>query len=149
MRKIGTALCLLVVCAGPAVAAKPPKGGTPNPNLSIASSAPSVVFGRSVTISGKLNGGAAGTVMELQQNPYPYKGFKGTGKTTALNPDGTYSIAGVVPQVHTQYRILAHTQPQSQSGTVFVRVHLNVKFRVSDATPKRGQRVTFSGTVAP
>jgi len=32
---------------------------------------------------------------------------------------------------------------------VFVRVRLRVSFSVSDATPKRGARVRFSGTVAP
>jgi hypothetical protein len=149
MRKISAVLAVLAACAGPALAAKPPKPVPPNPNLTIQSSAPSIVFGQSVTISGQLKGGAAGTTMELQQNPYPYTRFRPAGKTAALNPDGTYAISGVVPDKHTQYKIVAKTKPASESGTVFVRVRLKVTFRVSDSTPKRGQRVTFSGTAAP
>ena len=149
MRKISAVLAVVLACAGSALAAKPPKGGTPNPNLSIASSSPSVVFGHSVTISGTLKGGAAGTGIQLQQNPYPYNGFKNAGKNASVNPDGTYAISGVVPDKHTQYRVQAQTKPSSVSGTVFVRVRLAVTFKVSDATPKRGQRVTFSGTAAP
>jgi len=39
MKKLSAALALVLVCAGPAVAAKPPKGPKPNPNLTIKSSA--------------------------------------------------------------------------------------------------------------
>src|SRR3954471_6290342 len=103
MKKISAVLLMLFVCAGPAVAAKPPKGGAPNPNLTIKSSAPSVVFGRSVTISGTAKNIPAGTTIEVQENPYPYKGFKPVaGKTGLVDPTGNYSIAGVVPQMHTQ-----------------------------------------------
>jgi hypothetical protein len=149
MKKISAALALLVVCAGPAVAAKPPKPVKPNPNLTISASSTAVTFGRSVTISGTTKNIASGTSIELQQNPYPYAGFKPTGKTAVVDPAGNYSIAGVVPQVHTQYRVVAKTSPPTTSGTVFVRVRLKVSFSVSDSTPKRGARVRFSGTVAP
>jgi hypothetical protein len=150
MKKLGAALAAVLVCAGPAVAAKPPKPGQPNNNLTIKSSANTVTFGKTVTISGSTKGMAAGTTIEVQQNPYPYTGgFKATGKTGVVDPSGNYSIAGVAPQVHTQYRVTAKTSPPQESAAAFVQVRLRVSFRVSDSTPKKGALVRFSGTVAP
>jgi hypothetical protein len=149
MKKLGAALALVLVCAGPAVAAKPPKAPKPNPNLTIKSSATSVTFGRTIVISGTAKGMAAGTTIEVQQNPYPYAGFKPTGKTGVVDPSGNYSIPGIVPQVHTQYKVVAKTSPPTESTAVTVRVRLRVSFKVSDSTPKKGTFVRFSGTVAP
>jgi hypothetical protein len=149
MKKIGAALALLVVCAGPAVAAKPPKNPKPNSNLTIKASSAAVTFGKTVTISGTTKNIAGGTSVEVQQNPYPYAGFKPTGKTGVVDPSGNYSIPGVAPQVHTQYKVVAKTSPPTESGAVFVRVALRVSFSVGDSTPKRGARVRLSGTVAP
>src|SRR6476661_6103507 len=110
MKKLSAALILLVVCAGPAVAAKPPpKPGKNNQNLTIKSSAAGVTFGRTVTLSGSSKNIPAGTTLEVQQNPYPYAGFKPTGKTGVVDPAGNWSIPGVVPQVHTQYKVVAKT----------------------------------------
>jgi hypothetical protein len=148
MKRIGAALAAVLVCAGPAVAAKPPKG-QPNPNLNIKASATTVTFGKTVTISGTTKGMAAGTTIEVQQNPYPYAGFKPTGKTGVVDPSGNYSIPGVAPQMNTQYKAVAKTSPPQESTTVFVQVRLRVSFSVSDTTPKRGSMVRFSGTVAP
>src|SRR4051794_26925946 len=111
MKKISAALAVVLACAGPAVAAKPPKGGGPNPNLSIQSSANKVTFGKSVTISGNAKNVPAGTSIELQQSPYPYAAFKPTGKTAVVDPTGNYAIAGVIPQLHTQYKVVAKTSP--------------------------------------
>src|SRR3954465_2052256 len=150
MKKLSAALALVLVCAGPAVAAKPPpKPPKANPNLTIKTSAGAVTFGRTVTLSGTSKNIPAGTTIEVQQNPYPYAGFKPTGKTGVVDPSGNWSIAGVAPQVHTQYKVTAKTSPATDSTSVFVRVRLRVSFSVSDATPKRGARVRFSGTVAP
>ncbi|HYZ29306.1 MAG TPA: hypothetical protein VE570_09650 [Thermoleophilaceae bacterium] len=148
MNKLSAALALILVCAGPAVAAKPPKGGGPNPNLTINASATLVTFGRTVTLSGTTKGMSAGTAVEVQRNPYPYAGFTPTGKTGVVDPAGNWSIAGVAPQVHTQYRVVAKASPPVESGTVFVRVRMRVGFRVGDSTPARGTRVRFFGTVA-
>ena len=140
---------MLLVCAGPAVAAKPPKGGGPNPNLTLKSSAGTVTFGRSITLTGTAKNVPAGTVIEAEQNPYPYAAFKSTGKTAVVDPMGNFSIAGIVPQMNTQYRVTAKTSPPTTSGTVFVQVRIRVSFKVSDSTPKRGQMVRFYGTAAP
>ena len=149
MRKLSAVLALALACAGPALAAKPPKPTKPNPNLTIKASAAAVTFGRSVTISGTTKNIASGTTIDLQQNPYPYTGFKPAGKTAVVDPAGNYSIAGVMPQVHTQYRVTAKTSPPATSGTAFVRVRLNVSFSVSTTRPRRGASVRFFGTAAP
>ncbi|HEX4733462.1 MAG TPA: hypothetical protein VH247_03535 [Thermoleophilaceae bacterium] len=145
---MSAALILLVACAGPAVAAKPPKPVKNNQNLTIKASAASVTFGRNVTLSGATKNMPAGTTLEVQQNPYPYAGFKPTGKTGVVDPAGNWSIAGVFPQMHTQYKVVAKTAPPVESGTVFVRVSLRVSFRVGDSTPKKGAMDRFFGTVA-
>jgi hypothetical protein len=150
MKKIGAALALILVCAGPAVAAKPPpKPGKTNPNLTIKASATAVTFGRTVTLSGTTKQIAAGTTVEIQQNPYPYAGFKPTGKTGVVDPSGNWSIPGIAPQVHTQYKAVAKTSPPAESAAVFVRVRLRASFSVGDSTPKKGAMVRFFGTVAP
>jgi hypothetical protein len=143
MKKIGAALAVLVVCAGPAVAAKPPKT---TPTLTIAASSTNVVFGRTFTVSGTTTNVAAGTKVGLQQSPYPYSGFKPSGKTAVVDPSGNWSIAGVAPQANTQYRARVS---KTNSTAVTVHVRLRVAFNVGDSTPKKGQRVRFSGTVAP
>jgi hypothetical protein len=152
MKRIGgVLLVVVVVCAAPAIAAKPPpkppKGG--NPNLTIGSSPSAVTFGRTVTLSGTAKNVAAGTAVEAQANPFPYSGFKSTGKTGVVDPNGNYSIPGVVVSMNTQFRVSAKTSPPSESAAVFVRVRLRVSFKVSDSTPKRGTLVRFSGRVAP
>jgi hypothetical protein len=149
MKKLSAALALVLVCAGPAVAAKPPKGPKPNPNLTIKSSASAVNFGRSITLSGTTKNVPQGTTVEIQQNPYPYSGFKPTGKTAVVDPAGNWSVAGIQPQMHTQYKVVAKTSPPTESGAAFVRVRLSVSFGVSDSTPKKGARVRFHGTVKP
>ena len=149
MKKLSAALALVLVCAGPAVAAKPPKGPKPNPNLTIKSSASAVNFGRSITLSGTTKNIAQGTTVEVQQNPYPYAGFKPTGKTAVVDPSGNWSVGAIQPQMHTQYKVVAKTSPPTDSGAVFVRVRLKVSFSVSDTTPKKGTRVRFFGTASP
>ena len=96
MKKISAVLAVALCCAGPALAAKPPKPVKPNPNLTIQASATSVTFRRSVTLSGTTKNIAAGTSVELQQNPYPYSGFRPAAKTAVVDPMGNWSIAGVV-----------------------------------------------------
>ena len=149
MKKISAVLAVALCCAGPALAAKPPKPVKPNPNLTIQASATSVTFGRSVTISGSVKNIPTGTTVDLQQNPYPYTGFRPTGKTAVVDPSGNYSIAGVVPTMHTQYRVVAKTSPPTTSGTVFVRVAVRVAFSVGTTHPRRRQMVRFYGTAAP
>jgi hypothetical protein len=149
MKKFGAAIALILVCAGPAVAAKPPKPGKGNPNLTIKTSATAVTFGQTVTLSGTTKQIAAGTAVEIYRNPYPYAGFKPTGKTGVVDPSGKWSVPGIAPPSNSQYKVIAKTSPPSESAAVFVRVRLRVSFKVGDSTPRKGSMVRFSGTAAP
>ena len=152
MNKLFTILVVAIVAAVPAVATaqKPPKPTKPNNNLTIKASATKVTFGKSVTFTGTTRNMPAGTAVEVWENPYPYSaGFKNTGRAGVVDPSGNYTVTGVKPTMHTQYKVVARSSPPTESATVFVQVALRVSFRVSDSTPKRGARVRFYGSVAP
>jgi hypothetical protein len=133
-----------------AEAAKPPKTppGGGNTGISIAASPNPVVFGRSTTVSGRLNGQTAAVPVEIQTNPYPYAGFK-TLKTVASDAKGNYSSGPLSFLVNTKVRAVAHTAPPRTSGEVFVTVRMRLTLSVGDSTPRRGQRVRFSGLAFP
>ena len=120
-------------------------------NLTITATPNPVRFGREVTISGTLRGKDSGAkAVELQHDPFPYgTAYESkpvaTGTTTA---DGDYAFK-VSPKVNTNYRVVAKTDPEARSDNLTVGVRPRVTRRVSDATPRKGQTVTFSGTVTP
>jgi hypothetical protein len=51
--------------------------------------------------------------------------------------------------LNTRYHVQAKTSPPSTSADVLVNVRPRISLRVSDRTPRRGQRVRFSGAVQP
>ena len=128
-------------------------GGKPQGtgNLTITATPNPVRFGREVTISGTLRGKDAGAkAVELQHDPFPYgtdyeSKPVATGTTTA---DGDYTFK-VSPKVNTNYRVVAKTDPEARSDNLTVGVKPRVTRRVSDATPRKGETVTFRGTVTP
>ena len=131
---------------------KPPKQPSGTPSLSIRASATTVTFGATSRITGRLRGGNnGGQSVALDQNPFPFPAFVllTTGRTDA---QGDYGFT-VSPNRHTKYR--ARTTPSGDysisvaSPEVLVKVRLRVGIRLSDATPRRGQRVRFFGAVAP
>jgi hypothetical protein len=127
---------------------KPPKG---TGNLTISAAPNPVLFGRSVTISGRLRGNDnGGKTIELQHDPYPFAteyNPKPTA-TTTTQADGDYSFT-VRPEVRTNYRTVAKIEPEARSDNQTVGVKVRITRRVSDNTPRRGQVVTFTGTVTP
>lgn len=127
--------------------AKPPANN--NPQFSIGVSPNPVLYGRTVTITGRLKKpSGAGQPITIQYNPYPFSGYVNLG-TTATAADGGYSFTSV-PTVNTRYHVVATAlTPQAVSGEVTVLVRPKVSLRVSDRTPRRGQKVRFSGTVTP
>lgn len=131
-------------------AAKPPKppGGGGSTGISIRASANPVVFGRTSTFSGKLNGSAGAVAVDIQANPYPYTGFS-TIKTVTSDSKGNYNSGPLSFPVNTNVRAVARTSPTRTSTTVFVSVRKRVTLSVGDSTPARGQRVRFSGFVHP
>jgi hypothetical protein len=128
-------------------AAKPPKTG----KLTLNSSAKIITFGQKDTLSGQLQGGgAAGVTVDLQQEPAPFTGgFKNvSGASVVTDSSGKFSFT-VQPGLSTKYRAVAKASPPVTSPELTLPVRFKVTLRLSDYTPKRGQRVRFSGANAP
>ena len=139
----------LIATAGhkPNHPSKPPGTG----NLTINVTPNPVLFGRTVTISGRLRGGDnAGKTIELQHDPYPFATAYESAPvaTTTTNSQGDYSFT-VRPKLNTNYRTVAKIEPEARSDNRQVGVRMRITRRVSDRTPARGQIVTFTGKVKP
>jgi hypothetical protein len=122
-----------------------PPGGNA---VTIAASPASIAFGRATAITGQVVGAGNGDVaVTLQSRALGTTDFKnvGSGKTDAA---GNYSIANA-PLVNTEYQVEAKTKPATTSPIQLVKVRFVATLRLSDATPKRGKRVRFSGVVKP
>lgn len=125
-----------------------PPGGNA---VTIAASPLSIAFGKTTTISGQVAGdGNAGVQVTLQGQPLASPaGTKFADVATATTDAmGNYTFA-VAPTENTRYAVEAKTKPPVTSPTVDVKVRFAVSFRLSDSTPRRGQRVRFLGTVKP
>ncbi len=123
---------------------KAPKGT----DLTIGASANPVRFGLATTLSGKLKSGG-GAVVQLQADESPFEGNYVAVAQAASATNGNYSFAGVRPGRNTQYRVEAQDTPRTKSPALLVRVAISVRLNVSDSSPDRGDRVTFSGTAKP
>jgi hypothetical protein len=133
--------------SGTFTTAKP--GGTIGNAVTIHSRPNPVTYGSTTTISGQVTGPQnAGAKVTLESSPFPYTApFKPTGLTTTTSATGTYSFV-VAPGVNTHYRVTVK-KPSLTSSQTAVRVRVRVSFGVSTLTPRSGQLVRFSGTVAP
>jgi hypothetical protein len=130
----------LVAITGAGEAAKPAPA-----SLTIAADHASVKFGAGVTLSGKLSGAnVAGRAVHVQEDVYPLSAFGNTGSATT-NAGGDWTLA-VKPTANTRYRA---GSGKVDSPTVDVMVRPAITLRLSDRTPKRGQRVRFSGQLCP
>ena len=124
-------------------------GPAPQNAVTIAAAPTTVTFGRATTITGQVNGpGNAGVEVTLEQNPAPFTGFSATQVKATTNATGGYTLA-VSPPVNTRYRVTAKTSPPVTSPEVLVNVKPSISLRLSDSTPRIGQRVRFSGFVLP
>jgi hypothetical protein len=141
---IALATAVAAAVMAPTAAAQPP---TPH-QLSIAASSPRVVFGEKVALTGQLTGANnAGETVTLEEDPFPFGEFKNS-VTTLTAADGTYRFERT-PSLNVKYRAEAKSKSQARSPEVTVLVAPNIVFKVSDSTPKAGQKVRFSGTLAP
>jgi len=81
-------------------------------------------FGDTTTIAGALTDASgathAGAVAQLQQSPYPYKGFVDAAHTL-VGLDGSFAFAGVKPDRNTRYRVVSGP-PAVATGEVLVTV---------------------------
>ena len=139
------ALALGATIVPAAQAAKPPASASAP---TIGAKPATIVFGRSTAISGQLPGpGNAGVGITLEANPFPFAAFKDVA-TVLTNASGGYGFMHA-PALNTRYRVSAKTKPPTRSAEVLVNVRKRVTLRVSDATPRRGQRVRFAGSAFP
>lgn len=130
--------------AAPAVAQKVDQ------QLSIDADPNTVTFGKTLKISGKLTGGTArdisGQNITVLSDPFPYDEKYDRVATGDTDDAGNYSLT--VPAA-SNARYKATAKGGTESPVVTVPVRVGVTRKVSDRTPRKGQRVKFSGTVAP
>jgi hypothetical protein len=141
------AIAALALVPAAAAAPKPPKPPKPGPGstLSIAAKPSPVVFGRTTLIGGKLTGtNVSGQTVTLRSDPFPYDKFANAG-TTVTSATGDYSFTQK-PAVNTRYQARIGNL---QSAIITLPVRPAVSLRLSDYTPKAGQRVRFAGRVCP
>jgi hypothetical protein len=121
---------------------------TTRPAISIATSAGTVLFGRSVTISGQIFGSAVnGITVSLRENPYPFDDFTEVA-TTVTDATGHYQFIRPV-LANTAYRVVAQTRPPGTSTTAFVYEQDTVLLKASTRRPRHGKSVLFTGLSAP
>ena len=131
----------------PAKPAKPQKPSTIQGPVSITAKPALVVFGSSVALSGRVQNAVTSTTVTLLRRTLPSTTFAGTG-TITVGKNGDYAFTQR-PVRNTYYRAVSSLNPQTQSGDLLVKVRMLVGLRVSDSTPRSGQRVRFSGIVRP
>ena len=137
------AIALLLVIAATSQAQKPPKAGS----VTLTASAASVTYSTPVTLTGKVKGAKAGVIVSLERRAADATAFVPAGTATT---DGTGSYTFTQrPAKSSVFRATAATTPPATSADTPVAVAPLVGLKVSDATPRKGQRVRFSGTVRP
>jgi hypothetical protein len=121
-----------------------PGHGAPR-NVTISSSHKTIKFGGTVTLSGKLTGSNnSGRPVTIEQDPFPIDTFIPAG-TATTNATGDWAF-GHKPTVNTRYRARSGSA-ESQNQDVMVRPAITL--RLSDRTPRVGQRVRFFGRLCP
>jgi len=138
---LGTATMLPAAAAG---APKPPPGGGAT-TLSLNAAPNPVVFGGSLTLTGKLTANkVADQKITVRSDPFPFDTFANAG-TAMTNAAGDFSLTQK-PTANARYQALTG---KDESAIVTVLVRPKVSLRLSDYTPAAGQRVRFTGRVCP
>jgi hypothetical protein len=123
----------------------PPQG---NADVTITATSP-IVWGKSTAITGGVRGAAAGVLVDLQSDPFPYSDAEFAKELTVpTDAKGNYRFTPS-PRLNTRYRAVAQTNPVVMSAATIVLVQIRAKVAVSDSTPRRGSLVTFSGSGCP
>ena len=121
-----------------------------NPSFTINGSAPTIVNGQSVSITGTLY--AAGSTTTVQPNvPVTLYGKQATGSFRALessttNSTGDYSFTQM-PLHNTVYRVQTASGPFAKTANLYVGVQDVVT--ASSSAPRRSPSATRSRSVAP
>jgi hypothetical protein len=137
---------IIITTAAVAMLALPPAlSAQQGRTLTLAADSTAVKFGASITLSGKLTDpNADGRNVRVQRDVLPLDSFDNAGNATT-NATGDWSLV-VKPDASARYRA---SVGNTDSTPVDVTVRAAVSLRLSDRTPRRGQRVTFSGRVCP
>ena len=140
---VAAALAAALAFTATGQAQKPPKSGA----VTLKASAAQVTFPTPVTLTGKVKGAKAGVLVTLERRAADATAFVPAGTaTTDGNGDYTFTQR---PAQSSVFRATAATTPPATSADTPVAVAPLVGLKVSDSTPRKGQRVRFRGTVRP
>src|SRR5215218_1382666 len=140
---VAAALAAALAFTATGQAQKPPKAGS----VTLKASAAQVTFPAPVTLTGKVKGAKAGVVVTLERRAADATAFVPAG-TATTDGNGDYTFTQQ-PAKSSLFRATAATTPPATSTETLVAVAPLVGLKVSDATPRKGQRVRFRGTVRP
>lgn len=108
-----------------------------------------VTHGFHTVLQGQLSGpGNRNVKVTLQQNPYRFKTFVNSTRSTTTDNNGIFTFR-VFPTVLTRYRAFAEASVPLVSDFIEVDVRYGTTIKSSARTVARGGRVTISGTVSP
>jgi hypothetical protein len=114
----------LLLLAVMGIAYAPVAAGAQAPTTTVASPT-AIRFGQTTRIAGALTDAAGvprvGALAQLQQNPYPYKGFVDAAHTITAG-DGSYAFENVKPDRNVRYRVIGLGAPAGTVPVVFVSV---------------------------
>jgi hypothetical protein len=146
MNKTRALIACSLAAAVPLVAAAPGSGQQGQGRVTIAANPATVIFGNTTAISGEARGGGGDNApVRLQQDPFPFEGAYSDVASGTTDATGRFTFR-VGPRLNTRYRAVVANR---ESDELLVPVRIRVTRSVSDATPRRGQLVRFSGTAAP
>jgi hypothetical protein len=134
------AVAVALAIASEGEAQKPPKPGA----TTLKASAQQVTFSTPVALTGKVKGAKQAMTVTLERRAANATAFVAAG-TATTDANGDFSFADR-PSKSSVYRVTAGT---AASPEVAVAVAPLVGLKVGDATPRKGQRVRFKGTVRP
>jgi hypothetical protein len=144
-------ILITIAAVTAAVSLAPGQAPAQNPanTVTLAASPTLITFGGQTALSGQVTGADnAGVKVDLQEDPFPFGEYKNSGLSVSTDASGNYTFTAK-PTLLTRYRVNAKAKPSIESPHVDVRVRSLVALAVNDRTAKRGQRITFSGTVTP
>jgi len=138
------AATLLAVAVALAIASEGEAQKPPKPGTTLKASAEQVTFSAPVTLTGKVKGAKQAMTVTLERRAANATTFAAAG-TATTDANGDFAFADR-PSKSSVYRVTAGT---AASPEVAVAVAPLVGLKVGDATPRKGQRVRFKGTVRP
>ena len=121
-------------------------GGGGGAGLTIKATPTPIVFGSTTTLSGRLTGAGADVTVTLRRDEFPYNSDLQDVATTKTDNNGSFTFVVQRPVRNTSYQAVVGT---TVSAPVIVNVRIRLGLRVSDATPRVGQLVTFRGRACP